>query len=78
MISDEQLSHWQSYHTFYIFTEMNTFQAARAIWEHQGKQVASNGAVMRTSIVGVHNYWNTDEVVKNAIEITKTTHYDPR
>ncbi|XP_052082880.1 ADP-ribosylarginine hydrolase Tri1-like [Mytilus californianus] len=53
-------------------------EAARAVWEHQGKHTASNGAVMRTSIVGVHMYWNMDEVVKNAIELTKTTHYDPR
>ncbi|XP_041350168.1 uncharacterized protein LOC121369272 [Gigantopelta aegis] len=33
---------------------------------------------MRTSILGIHQYWNTDAVVANTVNICKTTHYDPR
>ncbi|CAC5424622.1 unnamed protein product [Mytilus coruscus] len=53
-------------------------ERARLVWERNGKRVASNGAVMRTSIVGVHMYWSLDDVAKNSREIAKTTHYDPR
>ncbi|VDI46414.1 Hypothetical predicted protein [Mytilus galloprovincialis] len=53
-------------------------ERARLVWERNGKKVAPNGAVMRTSIIGVHMYWSLDDVAKNAREIAKTTHYDPR
>ena len=40
--------------------------------------MASNGCVMRTSILGVHDWWDTDAVEKNAVAICKVTHRDPR
>ncbi|CAH1782706.1 unnamed protein product [Owenia fusiformis] len=43
-----------------------------------GRFPAPNGAVMRTSILGVHCYDNIDDVIRNTIEICKTTHFDPR
>ncbi|XP_067683812.1 ADP-ribosyl-[dinitrogen reductase] glycohydrolase-like [Haliotis asinina] len=53
-------------------------KAAFGLWDRTGRKVASNGAVMRTSILGIHRYWDTDAVADNAIAICKTTHYDPR
>ena len=47
---------------------------AEAIWKLSNKISAANGAVMRTSIVGL---WNND-TERNASEICKLTHYDPR
>ncbi|XP_046563707.1 uncharacterized protein YegU-like [Haliotis rubra] len=48
------------------------------VWEANRRQIAPNGAVMRTSILGIHQYWDTDAVADNAIAICKTSHYDPR
>ena len=33
---------------------------------------------MRTSILGIHDWWDTDTVEKNAVDICKVTHRDPR
>ena len=33
---------------------------------------------MRTSILGIHDWWDTDAVEKNAVDICKVTHRDPR
>ncbi|XP_069101170.1 ADP-ribosyl-[dinitrogen reductase] glycohydrolase-like [Argopecten irradians] len=52
--------------------------AADLVWTANGKKMAANGAVMRTSILGVHMYADIDLVVQNAIAIAKTTHGDPR
>ncbi|XP_071082757.1 ADP-ribosyl-[dinitrogen reductase] glycohydrolase-like [Haliotis cracherodii] len=52
-------------------------KAAREWWE-SGKMAASNGAVMRTCILGVQQFWDTEAVAHNALDICRTTHYDPR
>ena len=49
-------------------------KGAEIIWNLSAKNSAANGAVMRTSIVGL---WNND-TERNAAEICKLTHYDPR
>jgi len=38
----------------------------------------SNGAVMRTSIIGLFNYNNTDDVINNTIKICTVTHSSPK
>ncbi|KAK3596766.1 hypothetical protein CHS0354_038766 [Potamilus streckersoni] len=53
-------------------------KVAEEVWIFGKKDVAPNGGVMRTSILGIHDWWNTDQVVRNALEICKTTHRDPR
>ncbi|KAL3868577.1 hypothetical protein ACJMK2_041378 [Sinanodonta woodiana] len=53
-------------------------QAARDEWLRGNKDVAPNGGVMRTSILGIHDWWDTKRVKKNAMDICKTTHWDPR
>ena len=52
----------------------NPQKGAEIIWNLSGKKSAANGAVMRTSVVGL---WNND-TEKHATEICKLTHYDPR
>lgn len=40
-------------------------KVAKTYWENTGKKVASNGAVMRTAIVGVPFFYNLEKVVQN-------------
>jgi ADP-ribosylglycohydrolase len=51
---------------------------AREYWEASGRYAAANGAVMRTSALGVWDYTNTDRVRKNAEQACLLTHADPR
>eukprot|EP00568_Trieres_chinensis_P016905 CAMPEP_0183328436 /NCGR_PEP_ID=MMETSP0160_2-20130417/84278_1 /TAXON_ID=2839 ORGANISM="Odontella Sinensis, Strain Grunow 1884" /NCGR_SAMPLE_ID=MMETSP0160_2 /ASSEMBLY_ACC=CAM_ASM_000250 /LENGTH=550 /DNA_ID=CAMNT_0025496595 /DNA_START=32 /DNA_END=1684 /DNA_ORIENTATION=+ len=52
--------------------------AALSVWEGSGRKAAANGAVMRTAVVGVPFYWDDEMVTRNALEICKVTHADPR
>jgi len=54
------------------------FGAARAEWERGGRQAAANGAVMRTSVLGVWDFWDQEKVVENARLAALVTHADPR
>jgi len=51
--------------------------AAKSYWESTGKQVAANGGVMRTSVLGLWNH-EGDTLLKNVEDVCKITHYDPR
>ena len=61
------------YYTIIVF-----MQAARDIWESSGRVVAPNGGVMRTSILGVHDFGDIDKVIANTKEACQVTHADPR
>jgi ADP-ribosylglycohydrolase len=52
--------------------------ASNDIWKRSGKQLAANGAIMRTCILGVFNYSNLEEVISQTVQYAKVTHYDPR
>ncbi|XP_071960644.1 ADP-ribosyl-[dinitrogen reductase] glycohydrolase-like [Antedon mediterranea] len=56
----------------------NPHKAAKSIWELKNKNIAPNGGVMRTSILGICNYGNMDGVIQNTLEICRVTHADPR
>lgn len=49
-------------------------QAAELVWNMSGKKSASNGAVMRTSVVGLLK----EDVEKHAADICRLTHADPQ
>ncbi|MDL2320102.1 ADP-ribosylglycohydrolase family protein [Alistipes sp. OttesenSCG-928-B03] len=49
-------------------------RAAEWVWDMSYQRSAANGAVMRTSIIGL---WDK-ETIKKAEDICKITHYDPR
>lgn len=49
---------------------------AKKVWEDF--ESPSNGAIMRTSMLGVTHFFDLSEISSNAARICKTTHYDPR
>ena len=53
-------------------------EVAKNVWEKSGQNSAANGAVMRTSVLGVWEYYDLDKVAQNAKDICQITHYDPR
>lgn len=53
-------------------------EVSKRVWKESGMKSAANGGVMRTSILGVWEYKELEKVEKNAREICKITHYDPR
>jgi ADP-ribosylglycohydrolase len=53
-------------------------KAARFVWERGRRDLAPNGAVMRTSILGVWDHTDHQRVLANAAAVCKLTHYDPR
>ncbi|RUS91502.1 hypothetical protein EGW08_000723 [Elysia chlorotica] len=53
-------------------------EAAYDVWEKSKQRFAPNGGVMRTSVLGLHQWHDLEAVVKNAVDICKCTHYDPR
>ncbi|CAH1264864.1 Hypp3077 [Branchiostoma lanceolatum] len=59
------------------FTQ-NPHYAALQVWQKSGETSAPNGAVMRTSILGVHNYKGLQTVINNTRAFCLTTHADPR
>lgn len=52
--------------------------AAEDIWEKSGRFAAPNGAVMRTSAMGIYHYKDIDKVIHNTLQFCKVTHADPR
>lgn len=52
----------------------NPYQAADTVWRMSGRESAANGAVMRTSVVGLLG----GEVEKHAADICRLTHADLR
>jgi len=57
---------------------INPHEAARQVWEKRGHKAAANGGVMRTSVLGIWDFWDREQVIKNAELACKVTHYDPR
>ncbi|GJJ68524.1 hypothetical protein EMPS_00870 [Entomortierella parvispora] len=56
----------------------NPHRASFDIWNSRGRNLAANGAVMRTSVLGVESFWDETRVVENALAAAKVTHADPR
>lgn len=52
----------------------NPQKAAEIIWNLTRKNSAANGALMRTSIIGLER----EGYIEDAVDICKLTHYDPR
>lgn len=53
-------------------------EAAEQVWERSNRGAAANGALMRTSILGVPHFWDQDRVVAQTLDICCVTHADPR
>lgn len=52
--------------------------ASQAVWEKSDRKSAPNGAVMRTAVLGIAQFWNSAAVVADATLVAQVTHYDPR
>ncbi len=53
-------------------------KGAKLVWKLLKKQNASNGAIMRTSILGTYQFWDYLQVEVNTQKIAKVTHWDDR
>ncbi|ODM91812.1 hypothetical protein Ocin01_14871 [Orchesella cincta] len=53
-------------------------RASYDVWNKGGRNLAANGAVMRTAILGAPFFWNEEKVVENCMMAAKVTHADPR
>jgi len=53
-------------------------EVAEHFWINSGKNLAANGAVMRTSILGIWDFAKIENVKQNTENTAKITHYDPR
>ena len=70
-------------HTVYKVVSVPQFtlyphKAAELIWKFSKQTNASNGAIMRTSILGTYEFWDYDKVAHNTETIAKVTHWDRR
>lgn len=52
--------------------------AARRVWEREGRNAAGNGAVMRCSPVALRRRRSSDHLVEETRQSALITHYDPR
>ena len=56
----------------------NPWAAAERAWIASGRRAAANGGVMRTSILGAWRWGHPEEIRKNAGDVCRITHWDPR
>ncbi len=56
----------------------NPHAVAEEIWIKGDRQVAANGAIMRTSVLGIWQYQDLEAVRQNTADVAKITHFDPR
>ena len=53
-------------------------KGAEYIWKFSKCNNASNGAIMRTSALGIWEFWDIEKVIDNTERVCKSTHFDPR
>ncbi|CAG8579006.1 2067_t:CDS:2 [Funneliformis mosseae] len=58
--------------------ESKPHRAAWDVWVKFDRNMAANGALMRTAILGVPSFWDEKQVIKQTLQATKVTHADPR
>ena len=54
------------------------YKGSELIWKLSKQRNASDGAIMRTSILGTFEFWNYSKVAENTEKIAKVTHWDSR
>ncbi|XP_033746094.1 ADP-ribosylarginine hydrolase Tri1-like [Pecten maximus] len=53
-------------------------KAAEIVWRDSRKLLATNSAISRTAVIGVHCYHTIGKVIKHTLDICKVTHPDIR
>ncbi|CAG9322512.1 unnamed protein product [Blepharisma stoltei] len=56
----------------------NPHRAALEVWVNGSCEIAANGALMRSAILGIINFHDIDQVIRQTQMIGKCTHADPR
>ncbi|MFY8069922.1 MAG: ADP-ribosylglycohydrolase family protein [Flavobacterium sp.] len=77
---DEPMGIGQTVHQVVSLPQFTLYphKASELIWKISKKQNASNGAIMRTSILGTFEFWDESKVADNTEKIAKVTHWDSR
>ena len=57
---------------------MDPVASALKVWTNNNCDLAANGALMRTSVLGIINYFNITQVIIQTLDIALATHIDPR
>jgi len=70
-------------HTVYKVLSLPQFttyphKASEMVWKIAKQRNASNGAIMRTSILGTFEFWDYKKVELNTEKIARVTHWDQR
>ncbi|XP_022343575.2 ADP-ribosylarginine hydrolase Tri1-like [Crassostrea virginica] len=58
--------------------ESDPHACSELVWTSSQCKIAPNGAVMRTSVVGVHQFRDLEKVAQNASDLARITHHDHR
>jgi hypothetical protein len=58
--------------------ESKPHRASWEVWEQYKRNMAANGALMRTAVLGAPFFWDEKQVIKQTLQATKVTHADPR
>jgi ADP-ribosylglycohydrolase len=68
--------------TYQVFTYpdfiANPHNASQAVWEESACNGAANGGVMRTSVLGLWDFQQPDNIPVNTEAVCRVTHADPR
>jgi len=56
----------------------NPLKVSEGVWRKGGCQSAANGSVMRTSLLGLLDFWDEAQVIQNTTKVCQVTHFDPR
>src|SRR4051812_25420429 len=58
--------------------ESKPHRASWEVWVKFNRNMAANGALMRTAVLGAPFFWDEKQVIKQTLQATKVTHADPR
>ncbi|GBC38452.2 ADPribosylglycohydrolase superfamily protein [Rhizophagus irregularis DAOM 181602=DAOM 197198] len=58
--------------------EAKPHRASWEVWVRFNRNMAANGALMRTAVLGAPFFWDEKQVIKQTLQATKVTHADPR
>jgi ADP-ribosylglycohydrolase/Leucine-rich repeat (LRR) protein len=64
--------------THSYFLKQDPHDASKDIWQRSNKQLAANGAIMRTCVLGLLNFMDMEKIIDQTNQIAKVTHYDSR
>ena len=61
-----------------IAAGMRPTDASRQVWEESSRQLAGNGALMRSAPIGLARMNDTEKIMSDSRLVSEITHFDPR